>query len=74
MEVETDNLGKDHGNSLAKHNSFSFNSTNTPASDTKTIDHSRVRVSTDDGIWVEHVVAVEDDGCKVFKVDLMDNT
>lgn len=74
VKVETNNLRKDHGNCLAKHDSFSLNSTNTPSGDTETIDHSGVRVSADNGVGVEHVVAVEDNTGEILEVDLMDNT
>ena len=33
-----------------------------------------MRVSSDDGVWVKHVVTVEDNSCKIFKIDLMYNT
>ncbi len=74
VEVETDNLGQDHGDGLSKHDSLSLNTANTPAGNAETVDHSGVRVGTDDRVWVEHVLAVEDNTCKVLKIDLMDNT
>ena len=33
-----------------------------------------MRVSSNNGVWVEHVVAVENDTSEVLKVDLMDDT
>ncbi len=51
-QLESDNLRKDHGNDLTKHDSLSFNTTDTPASNTKTIYHSGVRVSADNGVGV----------------------
>jgi len=74
MEVEADDLGKDHGDGLAEHDSLSLDTTNTPSGDAKTVDHSRVRVGTDDGVGVEEVVSVEHDAGEVLKVDLMDDT
>ena len=74
VEMEADNLRQNHGNGLAEHDSFGFNATDTPASDTETVDHGSVRVCADDGVWVQHVVAVEDDTGEVLQVHLMDNT
>lgn len=74
MQVETDDLRKHHGDGLSKHDSLSLNTTDTPTSDTKTVDHGCVRVSADDGVRVEHVIAVEHNTCEVLKVDLMDDT
>lgn len=73
-ESESDNLGKDHGDCLTKHDSLGFNATNTPSGNSETINHSGVRVSSDDGVWVEKSVSVENDACEVLQVDLMDNT
>ena len=74
VEVEADNLGQDHRDGLTKHDSLSLDTANTPAGDTKTIDHGRVGVSADDGVRVEHVLTVEHNAGKVLKVDLMDDT
>jgi len=74
VEVETNDLGKHHGDGLAKHDSLSLNTTNTPASNAETVDHSSVRISADNRVWVEHVVTVEDNTGEVLEVDLMDNT
>jgi hypothetical protein len=73
-ELETDNLGKDHRDSLTKHHSLSLDTTNTPSSDTKTIDHGGVRVGTDKGVGVQEAIVVEHHSSKVFEVDLMNNT
>ena len=53
-------LDKHIGDSLAQHDSISLDTANTLAGNTKFIDHDNVRVSTDDGVRVEYVVAVED--------------
>ena len=74
MEVETDDLWQDHRDGLSKHDSLSLDTTDTPAGDTETVDHGRVRVSADDGVWVEKVVTVEDNTSEVLEVDLMDDT
>merc|ERR1719469_225698 len=60
-QVESDNLGKHHGNGLAEHDSLSLDATDTPSSDSETVDHGGVGVSTDDGVGVEKAVTVEDD-------------
>ena len=41
-QLEANDLGEHHGNLLAKHDRLSFDSTDTPADDTKTVDHGRV--------------------------------
>ena len=48
VQVETDNLRKHHGDSLSKHDSLSLDTTDTPTSDSKTVDHGCVRVSAND--------------------------
>jgi len=73
-KLETNNLWQDHRNSLTEHNSLGFNTTYTPTCYTQAVDHSGVRVSTNDGVRVQSVVAVHDDACEILKVDLMDNT
>ena len=74
VQVETDDLRKHHGDGLSEHDSLSLDTTDTPTSDAQTVDHGRVRVSADDRVRVEHVVAVKHHACKVLKVDLVDNT
>jgi len=73
-ELETNNLGQDHGDRLTKHGGFTFDTTNTPGNNTKTVNHGGVGVSSDKGIRVEGSVAIEDDSGKIFKIDLMDDT
>jgi len=73
-ESESDNLGKDHGDGLTEHDSLGFNTTDTPSGNSETINHSGVRVSSDDGVGVEESISVEDDASEVLQVDLMDNT
>ena len=48
VQVETDNLRKHHGDGLSKHDSLSLDTTDTPTSDSKTVDHGCVRVSAND--------------------------
>jgi hypothetical protein len=74
VRTRSDDFGKDHGDGLTKHDSFGFNTTNTPTGNTETVDHGSVRVSTDDGIGVEHVLTVHNNASEVLKVDLMDDT
>ena len=50
--MNTNNLWNEEGDGLAEHAGFSFNATNTPANDSKAIDHGGVRVCADEGIWI----------------------
>jgi hypothetical protein len=74
FKSETDNLWADHGDGLTEHNRFSFNTTNTPSGNTKTIDHGGVRVGTNNGAVVKEAISLHDNSGKILKVDLMDNT
>ena len=74
MQVETNDLGQDHRDGLAKHDSLSLDATNTPPSDTETIDHGGVGVGADDGVGVEKAVAVKDDTREVLEIDLVNDT
>jgi len=74
VKSETNDLREHHGDSLAKHDGFSLNTTNTPASNAETVNHGGVRVSADNGVGVEETVAVEHGSREVLEVDLMDNT
>lgn len=73
-QLETDNLRKDHRDNFTEHDSLSFDTTDTPAGNTETVDHGSVRVSADNGVGVEEAILVEDNTSEVFKVDLMHNT
>lgn len=74
-QTETNDFRQDHGDALSEHDSFGFDTTDTPTEDTKTVDHGSMGVSTDDGVRIEDVLfIVEDDSSQVFQVDLMDNT
>ena len=72
--MEANDLGQDHGDRLTEHDCLRLNTTDAPTRDTESIDHGRVRVSADDGVRVEHVVAVEDDARQVLQVHLVHNT
>lgn len=74
LKMETDDLGKHHGDGLAEHDGFGLNATDTPTGNAETIDHGSVRVSADDGVGVEETVAVESNASKVLQVDLMNDT
>jgi len=73
-KFESNDLGQDHGNLLAKHDRFGFDTTDSPSNDTKSIDHGSVRISSDARIWVEDTVSLKDDLGEPLKVDLVNNT
>ena len=74
VQVEADDLRQHHRDGLTEHDGLSLDTADTPAGDTKTVDHSRVGVGADNGVRVEHVLLVEDNTSEVLEVDLMDNT
>lgn len=55
---------------LTKHCSFCFNTSNTPTSNSKPIDHSGVGICSDNTIRIEQAFPVEDDSSEVFKIHL----
>lgn len=73
-KLKANDLGEHHGDLLAEHDGLSLNTTDTPAYNTEAIDHSGVGVCTDDGVWVQDAILLENDARKEFKVDLMDDT
>ena len=73
-ELEANDLGQNHGDLLTEHDRLSLDTADTPADNTKTIDHSSVRISSHNGVWVKHAVLLEDDSGEPLKVDLMDDT
>merc|ERR1712166_1113311 len=73
-ESKTNDLRKHHCNLLTKHDRFSFNTADTPAYNTKTIDHSGMRIGTDNGVGVEHIIFFKNNTCEPLKIDLMNNT
>mmetsp|Transcript_413 Transcript_413/g.467 ORF Transcript_413/g.467 Transcript_413/m.467 type:complete len:363 (-) Transcript_413:119-1207(-) len=73
-EIETNNLRQDHGDGLSEHDSFGFDTSNSPSGNTETVDHGGVTVSTDQGIGIQEVFVIENNSGKIFQVDLMDDT
>jgi len=73
-QSEADDLRQDHGDGLTKHDGLSFESTNTPTSNTETVDHGGVGISTNDRVGVEEAVSLHNDAGEVLKIDLMDNS
>jgi len=56
---------------LTKHCSLSFYTTDPPASNTQTINHSGVRVSTNYAVRIENAICVENNSAKILKIDLI---
>lgn len=73
-ELETDDFRKDHGDGLTQHHGFSLNTANTPTGNTETVNHGGVRISANNGVRVEQVVALHNNAGEVLKVNLMDDT
>jgi len=73
-QSESNDLGKHHGDGLSEHDSFGFDTTDTPSGNTESVNHGGVGVSSDDGVGVEEVVSVHDNTSEVLEVDLMDDT
>jgi hypothetical protein len=73
-KLETDDFGEDHGNGFTEHDGLTFDTTDTPTNDTKTVDHGSVGVSSDDGIRVKDTLVVENSSGEIFQVNLMADT
>ena len=74
LQLEPNNLGEDHGDLLTAHDGLSLQTTNTPSTDTETVDHRGVRVGTDNRVRVQKTVLVKDGATEELQVDLMNNT
>ena len=48
FESEPDNFRQDHGDGLTKHDSLSFDSSDSPSGNTQPVDHGGVRIGSDD--------------------------
>lgn len=73
-ELEANDLREHHRDLLAKHDRLSLDTTDTPTDNTKAIDHSGVRVSTDNGVRVQDTILLEDDTSEILEIHLMNNT
>jgi len=73
-QFEADDLGQHHGDLLAKHHRFSFDTADTPADDTETVDHGRVRVSANHRVGVDEAISDESDTGEPLKIDLVHDT
>lgn len=73
-QFKSNDLGEDHRDLLAEHDGFSFDTANTPSYNTKSINHSGVRISSDTGVGHEHAVDIADEVGEPLQIDLMDNT
>mmetsp|Transcript_29364 Transcript_29364/g.45378 ORF Transcript_29364/g.45378 Transcript_29364/m.45378 type:complete len:202 (+) Transcript_29364:1675-2280(+) len=74
LQLEPNNLREDHTDLLTTHDSLSLQTSNTPSANTKTVNHRSVRVSSNNGVRVQHTVLVKDRATEKLKIDLMDNT
>ncbi|MNX95690.1 hypothetical protein D3C86_1279730 [compost metagenome] len=74
-QLEADDLGQKHGDRLAEHGSFGFDTADTPAENAETVDHGRMRIRADAGIRISDRLAVlllRPDGlAEIFEVDLV---
>jgi hypothetical protein len=73
-QFKSNDLGEDHRDLLAEHDGFGFDTANTPSYNTKSINHSGVRISSDTGVGHEHAVDIADEVGEPLQIDLMDNT
>ena len=48
FKFESDNFRQDHGYGLTKHDSLSFDSSDSPSGNTQSVDHGGVRIGSDD--------------------------
>ena len=78
VQLESDNQRYQHRERLAEHRAFGFDSADAPAHNAQPIDHCRVRIGTDQGVWIGSFPAVlrfNEDGLRnVFEIYLMHDT
>ena len=77
MELEADDLRQQHGDGLAEHAGFGFNTAHAPADDADAVDHGGVGVGADERVGVGDGLFAfglgEDNRGEVFEVDLVDD-
>mmetsp|Transcript_2226 Transcript_2226/g.2889 ORF Transcript_2226/g.2889 Transcript_2226/m.2889 type:complete len:232 (-) Transcript_2226:68-763(-) len=73
-QSESNDFWEDHGDGLAEHHGFSFDTSDSPTSYSQSVDHGCVRVSSNERIWVQHAIRFEYYSSKIFQVHLMDDT
>jgi hypothetical protein len=77
LEAEADDLGREHVDGLSEHDSLGLDPPHSPADDTQTVFHSRVRVSADTGIGERDGLAINLAGehtlGEVLEIDLVDD-
>ena len=75
LELEADDIGREHVDRLAEHHGLGLDATNTPANNTKTVDHRGVAVGADARIGIRRRLAVgflrPDRASEILKVHLM---
>ena len=71
--VETDDVGCEEINRLAKHARFGFDSADAPADDAEAVNHGRVRIGADESVGIIDALAFEHAFGKVFEIDLMND-
>ena len=74
-KLEADDPWDQHRDWLAKHGCFCLNAADTPTHDTNAIDHRRVGVGANTGVWIGGQLAVdlacEDHSSQMLDVDLV---
>src|SRR3989442_8596806 len=70
-QPEADDLRDEHGDRLAELRGLGLDSADSPSQHAESVDHRRVRVSTNECIGVSLRVVREDYAGEVFQVDLM---
>jgi hypothetical protein len=77
-QPESNHLGSEDHHRLAQNGGFGFDPPDSPPKHTQAIDHSRVRISADQGVWVRQSLGAHfagpDDMRQVFEIDLMDDS
>jgi hypothetical protein len=74
-KLKSDHFRQDHSDGFAEHDCFGFNTTDTPASHTQTINHSGMGVCAYERVRVEDLLVIlHDHTGQMLKIDLMDNT
>src|SRR5258706_5816215 len=72
--MDTDHVRRKEIHGLAEHSGFGLDTADAPADDSEAVYHRRMRIGTDERIRKIHAVAFKNAFCKIFEIDLMNDT
>ena len=70
-------MGNHHGDGLAKHSGFGFNTADSPPQDAEAIDHGGMRIGADKRVGIGRAMAIrlmnKNYASEIFEIDLVDD-